>query len=237
MINDTSKPLVFLGTNANIHWLVMTAHQVGYTVAGVIDDDYHGQGYFQDLPVIAQQQDLIDNTDHFGQYQFFCATNWQPEELTDPNHTRNRQKRHQLIDLLDQQQLDVATIISPQAQVCQYRLTVGRGVFIDSFAIVVSQSTIGDYTNIYAHATVGDSVIIGRNCVLQRFSLLTGEVVLGNNVYLGLNASANKDGIELKSGTFVHPGIMLMRDTQENEIVSLVGRDLRRVYNMREGNV
>jgi UDP-3-O-[3-hydroxymyristoyl] glucosamine N-acyltransferase len=231
MINDTSKPLIFLGSNYNIHWLVDVAKRVGYDIAGIIDDDYHGQGQFQDIPIIAKQQDLIDNTDYRRRFQFFCATNWQPADLVDIYQKRNAEKRHQLISLMDELSLDVATIVSASAEVSSYKTTIGKGTFIDSFCLVSPCVTIGNYTNLYSHANVGDHVVIGNNCMIQRNTQIIGGVTLGNNVYMGFYSLAGKKDILLADGTFVHPSITVMRNTNPDEVVSLVGKDLRKIYN------
>ena len=34
----------------------------------------------------------------------------------------------------------------------------------------------------------------------------------------------------IKQGTFIHPNIMLLRGTEQDEEISLVGKDLRKVY-------
>ena len=122
MINDISQPLIFLGTNSNIFKIYELAENIGYTVAGIIDDDYHGQGKFKDLPIIAKEQNIADLKD---QYQFFCVTNWMP--TNDSVTSRNRQKRRDYIDLLDRLELDVATLVSPLARVSKYS-KLGKGV-------------------------------------------------------------------------------------------------------------
>ena len=231
MINNTSRPLIFLGSNYNIHWLVDVATRIGYDIAGIIDDDYHGQGQFQDIPIIAKQQDLIDNTDNYKQFQFFCATNWQPADLVDVHQKRNAEKRFKLIDLMDNLGLDVATIISTSAEVSSYKTTVGKGTFIDSFCLVSPYVTIGNYTNLYSHANVGDHVAIGDNCMIQRNTQIIGGVSLGNRVYMGFYSLAGKKDILLADDTFVHPSMTVMRSTKPNEVISLVGKDLRKIYN------
>jgi UDP-3-O-[3-hydroxymyristoyl] glucosamine N-acyltransferase len=231
MINNTSKPLIFLGSSYNIHWLVDVAERIGFTIAGIIDDDYHGQGQFQDIPVIARQQELFDKPDYFQQFQFFCATNWQPSDLVDVNQKRNTEKRNQIINVLDQLNLDVATIISSSAEVSKYKTSIGKGTFIDSFCLVSPYVTIGNYTNLYSHSNVGDHVTIGNNCMIQRNTQIIGDVTLGNDVYMGFYSLAGRRHMNIADGTFVHPSITVLRDTKPNEIISLAGKDLRKIYN------
>lgn len=231
MINNTRVPLIFLGTNTNIHWLVDIAVRIGYDVVGIIDDDYHGQKQFQDIPVVATQDDLISNRRIYDRYQFFCATNWQPNDVLIPAQSRNRQKRFELINLLESQQLNVATIVSPSAEVSAYQVSIGRGTLIDSFCVVSPMNKIGNYTNVYSHTNIGENTVVGDHCVLQRHVQLAGGVTLGNRVYMGFYSLANRASMHIADDTFVHPSMTVMRDTVPGEVISLAGRDLRKIYN------
>ncbi len=228
MINNTSKPLVFLGTAASIWYLVDAASMLGIHVAGVIDDDYHGQGNFESLPVLAPELQLSDPA--WKDYQFFCATAWQPDDKLGPWHARNRAKRMSYIDRMDQLKLDVATLIHPTAAVSSRNVHLGQGVFIDHHTYIGSNTVIGDYTNVYFSASAGHNNVLGRNCVMQRYCVITGGVKLGNNVYMGMKSAVVRDDVIISDGTFIHPGLTLLRGTEENEVVSLAGKDLRKVY-------
>jgi acetyltransferase-like isoleucine patch superfamily enzyme len=230
MINNTSLPLIFLGTNTNIHWYVDIATRIGYDVAGIIDDDYHGQGSYKDLPMIATQQDLVQNKDKFKQFQFFCTVNWQPDNLREPLHTRNRQKRLELIDLINTLNLNCATIVSKNAEVSSYKVHIGKGAFIDSFCIISPEDTIGDYSFVHSHVNIGNGTRIGKNCVIQRHAQIAGNVSVGDRVYMGFNSVATKNGMHIADDTVVHPSITVLRDTLPGEVVSLAGKDLRKVY-------
>lgn len=231
MLNNTKLPLIFLGSNSNIHWLVDVAVRAGYDIVGIIDDDYHGQKQFQDIPIVATQDNLIINRRNYNGYQFFCATNWQPDDVLIPAQSRNRQKRFDLINLLESQQLNVATIVSPGAEVSTYQVSIGRGTFIDSFCVISPMDKIGNYTNVYSHANIGENTVIGNHCVLQRHVQLAGSVTLGDRVYMGFYSLANRHYMHIADDTFVHPSMTVMRDTVPGEVISLAGRDLRKIYN------
>lgn len=230
MINDTSKPLVFLGSNSNILKIYELCCSAGYTVAGIIDDDYHGQGNFREFLIIASEQELIDNLNEIQTtYQFLCVTNWIPGE----DNSRNREKRIRLINLLDQLNVQVATIISPLARVSAYS-KIGQGVFVDDFAIIEPDVTVQDYVSMHPYSIVGHGSVLGRNSVIQRYCLITSNVTVESNVYLGLCSKICRSNVTLSNNTFLHPNLMLMRSTTENEEVSLAGKDLRKVYQQVE---
>ncbi len=233
MINNISKPLIFLGTNANIFKIYELCTSVGYDIAGIIDDDYHGQGKFKEFKIIAREQDLIDNKNNLQEkYQYICVTNWFTNDDTVYNHdiiVRNKEKRNRLIDLMDSLKLQIATIISPLAKVSKYS-NIGKGTFIDDFAIVEPNVTIADHNSIYAFSYIGHDSIINRNCVIQRYCFITSTVTIENNVYMGLCSRILRSNSILSQGTFIHPGLTLLRSTALNEEISLVGKDLRKIY-------
>jgi hypothetical protein len=227
------KPLIFLGSNANIFKIYELSISAGYTVAGIIDDDYHHAKEFNGFPIISTEEDLINNTNNIqSDYQFICVTNWFPNDngVVDRNIIkRNKEKRMRLLSLLDNLPVDIATIISPWARVSS-QSTVGKGVFIDDFAIVEPNVIIQDHVSMHPYSIIGHDSLIGRNSVIQRYCLITSSVTLEENVYLGLCSKICRSKVTLKSNTFVHPNLMLLRGTQPNEEISLVGKDLRKVY-------
>ena len=222
MINDTSRPIVFLGSNYNIYKLYELCSSVGYEVAGIIDDDYYGQGQFKDIPVIAQESQVAD---YSGQYQFICATNWMPG----PDAERNRSKRQRLLALMDSLNLTTATVVSNLAQVSS-RARLGKGVIIDAFAMIEPDVIVGDHTVVSAYSVIGHNSIIGCNNAVQRYCLITSDVTTEDNVYFGLCSRVCRSHVTVKQGTFIHPNIMLLRGTEQDEEISLVGKDLRKVY-------
>jgi len=229
MLNDTSRPLVFVGTSAVIHWQVAVCQSVGITVAGVIDDDYHGQGHFQDLPVLAKESDL-----HVGsgldQYQFLCGTNWQPDNQLDLSTTRNRSKRHRIIQQLDNSGLTLGSVAASSALINHHNVQIGHGVFIDHHAHVHPNTKIGDWTNIWSYAGVPPGCVIGRNCVIQRWAFMWDDTTIEDDCYVGMGSKIMRDGVTIATGTHIHPGMTLLRGTKPNEEISLAGKDLRRVY-------
>lgn len=229
MINDTSLPIIFVGTNVAIwHWKD-TCEALGYTVTGIVDDDYVGQGQYQDIPVIGTEQDIIDGK--FSGHQFFCTTFWQPDYTTEPWNARNRQKRQRIIAMLDSLNVPIASIVHPNAfLIHRSSIKIGHGVFIDMFARVGPNTTIGNWTSILHQSGIAHDSTIGQNVVMQFQSILSGGVTLGDNVYLSPCSCVMRDNVVVAPGTFVHPHILLLRGTAENEVVGLEGKDLRKVY-------
>ena len=73
--------------------------------------------------------------------------------------------------------------------------------------------------------------MVGDHCVLQRHVQLAGGVTLGNTVYMGFYSLVSRHDTNIADDTFVHPSMTVMRDTVPGEVISLAGRDLRKIYN------
>jgi UDP-3-O-[3-hydroxymyristoyl] glucosamine N-acyltransferase len=227
MINDTSRPLILLGTNSNLLKLLELCQEIGYAVAGIIDDDYHGQGY-EDLEVICREAELAEGRSYYrDRYQFFCATNWVPDDYAVAQ--RNRDKRARYTGMMRQYALQPATIVSPRARVSQHA-RIGAGTIIDDFAVIEPRVTIGEHCIIHSHSTVGHDSTIGAGCMLQRYVGITSLVTVEERCYFGIRSAVLRSDVTIGEGTFVHPNLMLLRGTGYSETVSLAGRDLRKVY-------
>jgi hypothetical protein len=93
---------------------------------------------------------------------------------------------------------------------------------------------IGDFTNLFTGAGIGYANIIGKSCVFQRHSGTMNDNIIEDEVYFGLHSQDSKGGLRIRRGTVIHPCLMIRRDTQENEVISLVGKDLRRIYQLHQ---
>jgi UDP-3-O-[3-hydroxymyristoyl] glucosamine N-acyltransferase len=210
------RALILIGSNSNIFKLVELAESCGITVAGIIDDDYHGQGEYKGIPVIGGEADIADFADT---HQFLCATNWTPDAVS----ARNREKRTRQLALIEQQSLALATLISPLAMVSKHAV-IQPGTVVYPFATVEPEVVVGPHSILYDYSIVGHESHVGNNVVLQRHVLVTSLVTVENNVYMGLCSRVCRSHTTISNGTFVHPNIMLLRGTEPNEVVSLAGR-------------
>jgi NDP-sugar pyrophosphorylase family protein len=214
-VNHTARPLIFLGSNSNIHKLAELAQACGVRVLGMIDDDYCGAGEYQGIPVIGSEADV----DQFKDCQWLCATNWTP----DADSARNRLKRARQLDLMNQFQLKLATLIHPMSVVSTHA-NIGAGTVVYAFATVEPRVRVGQHTILYDYSVVGHDCTIGNNVVAQRQVLITSSITVEDNVYMGMCSQICRSHVTVSNGTFVHPNIMLLRGTVQNEVVSLAGR-------------
>ena len=229
-VNDASKPLIFIGSNAMLHKLSETCDGLGIKIHGVIDNDYwRNTATICDLPVIDTEESFNDPAKleyYRSNFNFFCATNWIPENKD--TSIRNLKKRLHLLDIIKQYKLNCISIVDAGSQISKYT-TIGRGVYIDWNVQVNVGSVIGDFTNIFCGTVIGHHNTIGTNCVFQRDSMLVGNNVVGNNVYFGLCVKALKPQAKFGSGTIINEAIYIRRGTVENEIVSIDSANQHRI--------
>ena len=222
--------MILLGTNSNITKLADLIRSTGRELRGIVDDDYYENttSLFKDIPVIGTEQMLRDDpTFYRNHFEFICATNWTP----DAHIERNRQKRARQLALIDELELNCATIIGPHT-IIGSNSRIGAGTVIYDFAVIEPEVIIGEHSIVYDYAIVGHESHVGSNVVLQRKCLVTSLVTVEDDVYMGLHSSVTRSDVRIGQGTFLHPGIMILRSTERGETVSLAGRDLRKAYQL-----
>jgi carbonic anhydrase/acetyltransferase-like protein (isoleucine patch superfamily) len=230
-INDKSKPLIFLGSNYIMEKYTDLCEEHGISVHGIIDRDYWGNtDSICGVPVVDCEESFEDEDKleyYKNNFNFFCATNWTP--LTDNVSQRNKDKRHRLIDLINRCGFNCISLIDTFSTKITKSIDIGHGVYIDGYVNIEPKATIGNFTNIYSHAHIGHGTAIGKNCVIQRVACLASECIVEDEVFMGISAKCFKSGATFSRGTFIHEGIYIRRGTVENEVVSMNGKNNKRV--------
>lgn len=101
---------------------------------------------------------------------------------------------------------------------CGKNITVGKNVFINSGCHFQDQGGI----------TIGNGVLIGHNVVLatlnhdfspkKRSTLLPAPVVIGENVWIGSNATV-VPGVTIGNGSIIAAGAVVTKNVPENVVV------------------
>lgn len=229
-INNNAKPLIFLGSSVALYKVAEVCEHHNIKIAGVIDDNYFGNTEsLCDLPVIDTEESFKDPEKlnyYKTNFNFFCAVNWVP--MDDDISTYNRNKRKKLIDLIDSYHLDCISLVDRTARISKHA-TIGRGVFIDGSTMLEHHVRVHDFVNIYSNCDIGHDSLIGRNSVLQRQVTLTSYSNVEKNVYFGMCVRALRPHAVYGENTFIHEGIYIRRNTVPNEIVSMTGKNTKRI--------
>jgi|688.fasta_scaffold141998_2 serine acetyltransferase len=222
-----NKPLVFLGSNANIWMFLETAERQGYKVAGIMDKDYFGntQQLF-DIPIIASELDFDDPDKLFwwkNNYNFFICVNWSSDKV----HTRDKQKRRYLIDLVRKHNIEIQNIVDPTAYVSRFT-KLGQGIYIGPLVSIEPDCEIHDFVQIYNQVGLGHGSIVGENSILQRGVTCTAHI--GKDTYLSMWAKAfHPDTVKIGNNVTINPGLYVARDVADGEVIKL-SKDSIRVY-------
>jgi UDP-3-O-[3-hydroxymyristoyl] glucosamine N-acyltransferase len=97
------------------------------------------------------------------------------------------QMREQICNFIDNNNLNCLSYIHESAFILE-DAKIGKGVFIGPFN-VIQDSIIGDYCGIDCYCLVGHDSNLGRNSILHPGTMISGNVVVGNNCTFGLKSS------------------------------------------------
>lgn len=233
MVNDTSKPLIFLGASQSIAIYIECCEHVGIQIAGIIDGDYYGNTATIENVAVIDGHDAFSTPEKIAYYRenfnFFCAVNWLP--VQDPISIRGRKKRQDLIGLAQQHNLCVVSLVDPRSMISK-SASIGHGCFVGGLCVVEPHAKLEDFSTVWHNASVAHHSVLGSNSILQRWVGMLGNTRIKDNVYISPYAMLLKDNIIVNSNAWIQPGILVMRDVAENEIVAINGKNTRRIYTM-----
>lgn len=202
------KPIVFVGSNANILQMVDNAQSNGRKVAGIIDADYYNNTTDIDgVPVIGSELDWNWSLE----YDYFLATSWVP--YNKPLHQRNKQKRFEQINLLESHRVQCINLIHKSA-IIPPTCNIGTGVMIGAYAVLGNHVTVGDYAQVREQSYLAHSASIGANSTVQVQAYIGRDVQLGEYCYIGVRASivpAQAEPIQIDDNTFIKSNTMVTR--------------------------
>lgn len=228
-INDNTKPLILIGSNSALWFIQDMCDRLGITISGIIDSDYFGNtAQLHNIPVVDTElsfEDPVKLAHYKENYNFFLVTNWFPAGIAD----RDADKRRRLMSIIDQFDLPCITLIDPDTRV-QKSTKIGKNVLIDAYVYISANNIIGDYVTFQTGSGIGYNNRVGRNCVFQRWSGMMNNSTMADDVYVGLNAQIFGYGLYIAKGTVLQPCMAVKRDTVENEVIGLAGKDLRKIY-------
>jgi UDP-3-O-[3-hydroxymyristoyl] glucosamine N-acyltransferase len=164
--------------------------------------------------------DFAENKDKFN---FFVAVSVMP------TIQRNKQRRLDFIQIVDNHNLQCATLIHPTANIFD-TATIGAGSFVGFCSAVSSYCQIGQHCQIQSMSVIGHHSTFGHNSVLDRTAYIIGNARVGSNVNIGFGSAVVKTFATVGDNAVIHPRITVMRDVDQNEIVSLAGDNTRRIY-------
>lgn len=198
------RPLIFVGSRFHMSDLALAAEKLGHEVLGILDHQYWNQTPDVDgIPVIGDETWLANSPRHEVQHwrkycDFFVATLNDGQQQPSDSGTNREKLRYERIQLIEQQQLNVATLIDPDSgagrcrNLHHWRAEIGRGVYIAPTADLANSVRVGDWAVIERQVFVGHHCEIGRNTAVLPTSKIT-NITVGDNACIGYGAWTRRD--------------------------------------------
>jgi sugar O-acyltransferase (sialic acid O-acetyltransferase NeuD family) len=183
------KRLALYGAGGHASEVIAQLKSMNYSIARIfVDDQYVTEAF---LPI-----------SHFN-----------PEEYLMMIPVSNSQARQKMVKKLPKQ-TEFFSFIHPTALIMDKNtIKLGVGIFIGAYSILTTDIVVGD------HAILNRGVHLGHGCRIGDYfsampsSVVSGDVKMGNNVYLGTNASVKEkiticDDVTIGMNSPVHHDIL-----------------------------
>ena len=133
--------------------------------------------------------------------------------------------RKRIFQLLEQNEVTFATIISPKAYVSRYA-NIGRGTIILHGATVNAAVEIGDNCILNTGCNIEHDVKIGNETHISTHAVINGGCIIGNEVFVGSNATlANQ--VNLGDNIIIGSGSVVIRSL--NQVGTYVGNPVKNI--------
>lgn len=206
------RPIVILGWAASLPHLVELIESTGRDIHGIYDPD----GIVNDLGLttLSFTQALERRVD----CEYIVGTTWVPG--SHPISRRTRNKRLELIGIIQQHRLVGATLVHPSALVSA-RAQLGHNVIVGARAQINHGAVIHDHVTVKDQAYISHDVTIGSKTLIQIGACVTGGCEIGENCFVGVNSTIinrHQDGRHMKigAGTVIAPSVTVFEDLPEN---------------------
>jgi acetyltransferase-like isoleucine patch superfamily enzyme len=220
------KPVIFLGTgDNNLQMPQRICELMGIPIAGTLDSDYFGNTDTVCGIKIIGSELTFDFDREKDNYDFFVGQSAFRKDI------RSWKKRMQLIELVEQKNLNCATLIHPNSEILDHTV-VEPGCMIGFCVGIGHNSRIGKHTQLQSFSMIGHDVTIGQNCIILPHALILPCCKLGNHVAVGPGASIlhTGSGTQIADYAEIQARVTVARNVDHGEIVSLAGDNTRRIY-------
>ncbi|MCH4823813.1 acetyltransferase [Gramella lutea] len=186
-------------------------------VAFCVEENYHQQDEIFGKPLIKLNE--LKNRFPANQFELFIAVG-------------NNQIRKKIFDLTGLENYKHATYVSSKCSKWP-NLIVGSNCFIDEGCVLQPFIKIEDNCILFT-TDLGHHTIIQKNSLMSG-SKTGGNVTIGENSYIGLNASV-KQNIKIGKNSIIGMNCAIERNTEENSVYSNKGTVKRNIDALSLGN-
>jgi sugar O-acyltransferase (sialic acid O-acetyltransferase NeuD family) len=122
----------------------------------------------------------------------------------------HRDKRKLLINYLNKYEIQIPTLIAPNAFI-EEDVEIGSGSIVFDNALIDFGVTIGNYSVVNLKATVCHNTEISDDVTLSPSSVIAGGCKIGSGTFVGTNATINPY-ISITSGCVIGSGSVVVKD-------------------------
>ena len=123
-------------------------------------------------------------------------------------------KRIELFDLLSENKIEMATIIS-NSSIISRNTTLGRGTVVMHNVIINSGAVVGLNCILNTSSLIEHDVKIGNHCHISTGAIINGGVEIGDGCFIG-SGSIIREGVKIGEKSIVSAGQIVMKDLQSN---------------------
>jgi sugar O-acyltransferase (sialic acid O-acetyltransferase NeuD family) len=98
--------------------------------------------------------------------------------------------------------------------------TLGVNTFVFEANVIQPFVTIGDDVILWSGNHIGHDVTIGDHVFVASHAVISGHCTIGDYCFIGVNATL-RDGITLAPRCVIGAGAVVMRDTQEGDVLAV----------------
>lgn len=105
----------------------------------------------------------------------------------------NPEIKKKIIGNIANPKLSFPNLFHPNVDISSYSKLFGQGIIICSGTFISLNVSLGDFVSINAHCTVGHDSKIGNYSSLMPAVNISGNVLIGDEVFIGVGAITNND--------------------------------------------
>ena len=192
--------LILLGAGGHCRSCVDVAEVAGWKIAGFVSPN---------------ESDFLYEYPHLGDDSWLLS--WDMPKhiqcLIAVGQIKAATLRRQLYDSLRQQQISLATVISPHAYVSQHAV-VAQGSVVMHGAVINASATVAENCIINSQALLEHDVTIGAHTHISTGTRINGGVSVGCGVMVGSGAVI-LPGVHVADDVIIGAGSLITRDIDE----------------------
>ncbi|MEW8505074.1 MAG: NeuD/PglB/VioB family sugar acetyltransferase [Candidatus Thiodiazotropha sp.] len=200
--SENDKPLVIIGSGGHAGCLLDVAQLAAFTAAGFIDRTRRAGELVNGVPVLGGDELLFDAA--------FTATHCFAVGIGNPV------ARRRYGELLLQKGADCPAIVNPSSYVSAHA-KLGRGVLLMGMNAINHGARLDDFVALDWQVTIGHGAHIERAVFAGPGSRVAGDVVCGEDSYLGLGCQVIEQ-IRIGRGSLIGAGSTVTRDIPDHVI-------------------